>query len=287
MKTLNFPRIATKAIVFFLFFISPSFAQVKPEIQLANIYHENINVADYFVSEKFDGVRAYWDGKNLISREGNIFNAPKWFIEDFPTQHLEGELWISRGSFEELSGIVRQENPENSSWKKIRFMLFDMPKQEGIFADRLKVMKKLVAKSDSKYLQIIDQFKVENHEELIKELKKIVKNGGEGLMLHRADSLYKATRNDDLLKLKTYQDEEAIVISHIEGKGKYEGMLGAILVENRDKIQFKIGSGFTDEQRNSPPKIGDIITYKFFGKTKNNKPRFPIFMRIRDIKNWP
>ncbi|MCE3254839.1 MAG: dependent ligase [Rickettsiaceae bacterium] len=274
------------SVLFFINFLSPSFAEIvktsKPEIQLANLYHSGIDVTKYLVSEKLDGVRAYWDGKNLISREGSIFNAPKWFIKDFPSDHLEGELWISRGSFEKLSGIVRKEIPEDDEWKQVHFMLFDMPQHKGIFKERLETMKILVVKSKSKYLQIIPQEKIFSHKELTKQLNEIVKNGGEGLMLHRADSFYQAVRNDDILKLKTFEDAEAVVIGHIAGTGKFTGMMGALLVENKDKMRFKIGTGFSDEQRRYPPKIGSTITYKFFGKTKNNKPRFPSFMRMRE-----
>lgn len=269
----------------FVYIFRPSLSKaesLKPQIQLANIYHKNINIQNYLVSEKLDGVRAYWDGKNLISREGNVFNAPKWFVKDFPSEHLEGELWIARGKFEELSGIVRKENPDDPSWAKVRLMLFDMPQHQGTFIERLAAMKELVARAQSPYLQIIEQSTFLSHEELTKHLEELVKNGAEGLMLHRSSSFYQAQRNDDLLKLKTYRDEEAVVIAHVAGNGKFSGMMGALLVENRSKIRFKIGSGFSEEQRKSPPKIGSVITYKFYGKTKNNRPRFPIFMRSRE-----
>ncbi len=281
---------AAKAVfIFSLFFITPLFSSTragfKPQIQLANLYHKDINIQEYFVSEKLDGVRAYFDGEKLISREGNVFQVPQWFIADFPSQHLEGELWIARGKFEEVSGIVRQEIPDDKGWQNVRFMLFDMPQHQGVFSQRLEEMKSLVAKSNSKYLQVIEQIKISSHQELMRLLEQMVKNGAEGLMLHRAQALYQATRNDDLLKLKTFEDDEAIVISHIAGKGKFAKMMGALLVENREKVRFKIGGGFSIEQRKSPPKIGSIITYKFFGKTKNNKPRFPSFMRIRYDQN--
>lgn len=280
-------------IVFFIFLATPLFSSAgevaKPQIQLANLYHKNIDIKNYFVSEKLDGVRAYWDGEKLISREGNIYKAPKWFTKNFPNQHLEGELWIGRGAFEQLSAIARRDNGnyDEAGWENIHFMLFDMPKSKEIFEKRLQEMKMLAEKSGSKYLQIIEQKRFATHEELNKHLHEIVKNGGEGLMLHRGEALYEAARNDDLLKLKTFEDDEAIVISHIQGKGKYADAMGAILVENRDKVRFKIGGGFSDAQRKSPPQIGSVITYKFFGKTKNNTPRFASFMRARhDMKPW-
>lgn len=268
----------------FLFF-SPALAAVKtsaPQIALANIYHQDIDVTKYLVSEKLDGVRAYWDGKNLISREGTIFNAPNWFTADFPKDHLEGELWIGRGKFEIVSGIVRSENDDNQNWQQVRLMLFDLPKHSGVFSERLEAMKNLVKKSNSKYLQIINQYRISDRKSLMKELQKIIKIGGEGLMLHKADSLYKAERSDDIIKLKAYEDAEAKIIAIVPGKGKYQGKMGAVLVTNEQGINFKIGGGFSDEQRQNPPKIGTIITYKFFGKTKDGKPRFASFMRIRE-----
>lgn len=272
-----------KLTLFIILFIvgnshANSQAASKPQIQLANIYRDDIVITDYLVSEKLDGIRGYWTGEKLISRQGNEINAPKWFIKDFPSEVLDGELWIARGQFETTSSIVRQEIPDDKDWQKIKFMIFDMPQNPDIFSKRFEVMKKL----KNEYLKVIDQFKVESHEALINLLERTVKNGGEGLVLHRANSFYKAERNDDLLKLKTFEDAEARVISYVEGVGKYREMLGALLVENDDKIRFKIGSGFSDEQRKNPPKIGAIITYKFFGKTKNNTPRFASFMRVRD-----
>lgn len=277
-------QFTTTLLAGFLFF-SPAFAAIKtaaPQIALPNIYHSDIDVTKYLVSEKLDGIRAYWDGKNLISREGVIFNAPNWFTANFPKEHLEGELWIGRGKFETVSGIVRSENKNNPDWQQIRLMLFDMPKHPGIFIERLEAMKNLVSNSNSQYLQIINQHKVLDQKALFKELHIIVRNGGEGLILHKADSFYKAVRNDDIIKLKTYEDEEAKVVAMILGKGKYQGKMGALLVENEDGVRFKIGGGFSDQQRNNPPKIGSIITYKFFGKTKDNKPRFASFLRIRE-----
>lgn len=268
---------------FVLFFFCSLAHSQPPAIQLANIYHGNIEVRNYLISEKLDGVRAYWTGDKFISRQGNQIMAPKWFSKNFPAQALDGELWMARGTFEETSGIVRQEKTSgDQNWQKLHFMIFDLPKSSAVFSQRFIEMKNLVAASKSSYLQVIDQFEVSDEKTLLLELEKITKNGGEGLMLHRKSSLYAAERNDDLLKLKKFEDEEAIVISHIAGNGKYQGLLGALLVENSDKIRFKIGSGFSDLQRQNPPKIGSKITYKFWGKTKNKVPRFAVFMRVRE-----
>ncbi|EFK95022.1 DNA ligase [sediment metagenome] len=276
-----------KLTTFLLFLLFPFSTNANPPpIQLANIYHSNIDLKNYFVSEKLDGLRAYFDGKNLISREGNIYNAPKWFIEDFPNQIFEGELWIGRGKFEEVSGIVRNESDDNQEWQKIYLMVFDLPKHSGTFEERLQAMQDLVEKSRSKYLRVIEQSKITDQKTLMKRLDEVVKNGGEGLMLRRADSLYQAKRSDDLLKLKTFEDAEAKVLAIIEGKGKYQKMMGALLVENEERIKFKIGGGFSDEMRENPPPIGTIVTYKYYGKTKDNKPRFASFLRVREDYNF-
>lgn len=251
------------------------------EIQKANIYNEEIDVSQYLISEKLDGIRARWDGEKLLSKNGNLIHAPSWFFQDFPKEELDGELWTKRANFEEIAAIILDENPDEALWQEVKLMVFDLPKSKENFENRFKILQKIINNSASKYLKLIEQFELKNHQELIKKLEEIVENKGEGLMLHKKDSFYKNARNNDLLKLKPFLDEEAIVLEIVAGKGKYQGKMGALLVENSNKMQFKIGSGFSDFDRENPPKIGEIITYKFYGKTKNNIPRFPVFLRVR------
>jgi len=257
---------------------------VAPQIQLATKYRNNIEIKDYFISEKLDGVRAYWDGQRLISRQGNVFVAPNWFIHNFPNQPLDGELWIARRQFETVSGIVRQRRPNNPNWRQVKFMVFDLPQSSAIFSKRLNTINQLIKQADSSYLMMIKQIRLSNESQLLQQLDQVIAQGGEGLMLHRTTALYKAKRSNDLMKLKRFDDAEATVLAHVAGKGKYRNMLGSLLVKNEQGITFKLGSGFSDHQRSDPPKIGSIITYKYYGKTKNNVPRFASFMRIRVIK---
>ncbi len=258
-----------------------------PALLLANIYQPDINLLDYWVSEKFDGVRAYWNGVNFVSRQGNVFHAPEWFTGGLPKMALDGELWLGRGEFERLSGVVRRRSPDDPGWSGIKFMIFDLPGHAGvfderlIFDERLNRLKEIVADIETPHIQLIKQYKISDHEALMKKLDDIVEQGGEGLMLHLGSSLYKNGRSDDLLKLKKHFDAEAVVISYIPGKGKYKGMLGSMLVETADKKRFKIGTGFSDLERKNPPAIGSIITYKYFGLTKKGIPRFASFMRVR------
>lgn len=264
--------------------ITPALADStsKPALILADPYHSDINLADYWVSEKLDGVRAYWDGQALISRQGNRYHAPSWFIADFPSTPLDGELWMGRGRFDELSGAVRKQTPLNSQWREIRFMAFDLPAAEGSFDARLLQLKRLIEQNNSPYLELVEQQKLSTEKALQAHLDEVIALGGEGLMLHLASAPYRAKRSDDLLKLKRYQDAEATVIGHLPGKGKYKGMLGALLIETESGLRFKIGSGFSMEQRKAPPPIGSIITYKYFGLSSKGKPRFASFLRIRN-----
>lgn len=262
--------------------ISVAIAQ-PPPIQLATNYRQDIDVTQYYVSEKLDGIRAYWNGHQLISKQGNIFTAPTWFIASFPTTAMDGELWIARQQFETVSGIARTQDNQNEQWKQIKFMIFDLPKSTASFEQRINKMQTLVTDTNSPYLQMIEQQKITNTEALFDLLNKVVMGKGEGLMLHHQDALYQTKRSRDLMKLKKFEDAEATVIAYLPGKGKYEGLLGAILVKNEEGVTFKIGSGFSDEERSTPPPIGSLITYRFTGKTNNNIPRFASFVRIRVI----
>src|SRR5690606_1286923 len=89
------------AVLLSLTFSALTYAGKPPALLLANVYQNSADVADYWVSEKLDGVRAYWDGQQLISRQGNRFNAPPWFTANFPDTPLDGELWGGRGTFEQ------------------------------------------------------------------------------------------------------------------------------------------------------------------------------------------
>ncbi|MFQ3311548.1 MAG: DNA ligase-1, partial [Colwellia sp.] len=243
------------------------------------------NINQYYVSEKLDGVRGYWDGKQLITRQGNLINSPSWFTQGWPILPIDGELWLDKGKFQALQSCVSKHNPEQnkilSCWINIRFMMFDLPKNKGDFTERVDKMQRLLKQVSSPYLAMISQVKLKEISELDKKLDEVIARQGEGLMLHLASAYYKIGRNTALMKLKKHQDAEAIVIGHTKGKGKYQDLLGAIEVETVDGIVFKIGSGFSDVQRANPPKVGTIITFKYNGLTDAGIPRFARFWRIK------
>lgn len=257
-----------------------AFAKV-PATLLAQIYHEDIPVQDYLVSEKLDGIRAIWDGQQLISRQGHPIHAPAWFTKDFPARVLDGELWIARGRFEQLSSTVRQSNPDDAAWRQVAYYVFELPEAKGDFSQRVQQIAEIARHVHSPYLKRLPQFRVSDRTTLKRTLDSIVAKRGEGLMLHRADAPYLTGRSHVLLKLKPQLDAEAKVIAYLPGKGKYQGKMGALLVEMPNGIQFKLGTGFTDAERAHPPPIGSLVTYTYRDVTSKGKPKFASFLRVR------
>lgn len=241
-----------------------------------------IDVPAYFVSEKLDGVRARWDGRALRTRGGHRIATPPAFVSGWPDTPMDGELWIARGRFDVVSGIARSIQPDPAAWAPVRFMMFDLPAHTGPFSERVAAMRTLVARTAHPQLRMIDQTRVASRAALDARLTQVVAAGGEGLMLHHGDARYGVGRSNALLKLKPHDDAEARVVAHAPGKGKYTGMLGALVVEHHDGRQFRIGTGFTDAQRVNPPPPGSWVTYRHNGLTSTGLPRFARFMRVRD-----
>ena len=258
--------------------------QPTPAIQQATIYKTVSDINQYWVSEKLDGMRGYWDGTQLLTRQGNLIHSPKWFTKNWPSNVMDGELWIKRDYFQQTLSCIRKKHVDTTCWQFVRFMIFDLPEQGGTFTQRIITIQKLTKKTNSPYLSMIKQFKITEVDQLHQTLNKIVKNGGEGLMLHHGSARYNVGRTANIMKLKKHDDAEAVVIAHVEGKGKYQGILGAIQVKTIEGIIFKIGSGFTDKERHEPPAIGSLITFKYNGKTQTGIPRFARFFRVRKEK---
>lgn len=253
-----------------------------PAILLANVYREQIDVSRYLASEKLDGVRAIWDGQVLRFRSGKTINAPDWFLAGLPKQALDGELWIARGQFERVSAIVRREIPDDVAWRDVRYMIFELPGAPGTFSERAEQIRRIVRQANVPWLFEIKQFFPVDRGNLKKRLNEVVRAGGEGLMLHLADAPYETGRSDVLLKVKPWQDTEAVVIGHQPGKGRFVGMLGALKVRTPEGKEFLLGTGFSAAQRRDPPALGTKVTYRYRDVTGNGLPRFASFLRIRD-----
>ncbi len=254
----------------------------EPRILLANVLGSHVDVTQYLVSEKYDGVRAIWDGKTLRFRSGREVAAPNWFINQLPSTPLDGELWLARRKFDELSGIVRKTTPIDDEWRRVNYMVFELPDAAGNFEIRYARIREIVAATNWSQLHVVEQARVASRAELKRRFDAIVRGGAEGLMLHLADAPYVTGRSDVLLKLKPLLDTEAVVVRHLPGKGKHIGRLGALEVKSKDGIVFRLGTGFSDAVRNNPPPIGSLVTYTYRDITPAGKPRFASFLRVRD-----
>ena len=251
----------------------------KPNLLLLKTY-KGQNISGWVMSEKLDGIRAYWDGKQLLSRGGKVIHAPKWFTKNYPKFEIDGELWTKRKDFENISSIVRDKTPNLIEWKKITYNIFEVPNAKGGLFQRLEKVKPY----ENNIIKIIPQIKVKNKQHLETFLKEIESKGGEGVVVRDPLALYISKRTSKVLKVKSFLDTECKVIGYTKGKGKFTGLVGALICKLDNGTEFKIGSGLTNNMRKYPPKIGDTITFKYKEFTKYGKPRFPIFLRVR-IKN--
>ena len=258
-------------------------SEKKPKLLLAKVYKKQSDISRYWASEKLDGVRAYWDGSQFLSRQGNVFHAPEWFTKGLPNRALDGELWIARDSFEQLLSAVSKNEPIDEEWRQVSYRVFELPDASGSFSERIAEMKVLISDAEIPHLKMVGQYRVSSHAALMSKLDEVMDAGAEGLMLHLESAKYHTGRSNDLLKVKRFDDAEATVIKHVRGKGKYTGMMGALLLETPEGIHFKIGSGFSDLERQNPPDVGAVVTFKYFGLTKKGKPRFASFLRVREL----
>ena len=259
-----------------------AWATDAPALLLANVYRPGMRLADYWVSEKYDGVRGYWDGHTLRTRGGETVAAPAWFTAGWPDTPMDGELWAGRGRFSHAQSTVRQQQPDDAAWREMRFMVFDLPAHGGTFDQRLPALNQLVESLDQPWVQAVPQQRVASDAALQKLLLRTVRAGGEGLMLHRGASMYRAGRSDDLIKVKTHEDTEAKVVAHLPGQGRHAGRLGALVVEMPSGQRFRLGAGLTDAERDHPPPVGSWVTYRFRGTHDSGVPRFASFVRVRD-----
>jgi DNA ligase-1 len=251
-----------------------------PLLLLAERWDCVADPAGWWLSEKLDGVRAYWDGNQLWSRLGNRFHAPDWFVEGLPTVPLDGELWLGRKQFQRAVSIVRRQD-QTDLWKEIRYVVFDAPTLEEGFEARLEFVRAAVAAARPPNARAHDHERCRGLDHLREELARLEALGGEGLMLRRPGSRYEPGRSATLLKVKTFHDAEARVVGHQEGAGRHKGRLGALLVDLPDGTRFAVGTGFSDAERATPPAVGSLITFRYQELSEAGVPRFPSYVGVR------
>ncbi|MGM0518368.1 MAG: DNA ligase [Campylobacterota bacterium] len=257
-----------------IFTITVSFSL---DIQKPKVYKKNMDIKGWYMSEKLDGIRAFWNGKELLSKNGNKIYAPSWFIKSLPKFSLDGELWTKRNDFETIQSIVLDKTP-SKNWKKISYNIFEVPNAKGNFAKRLNKLKLWLKEHPTSHLNVISQIVCQNKKHLETYLNELVNKKAEGIILKNPNLSYFTGRNSNILKVKKFFDDEAVVIGinrHSNGDFK------SLKVKLKNGVIFNLGTGFTNQQRKNHPKVGDIVTFKFYGLTKYKKPKFASFLRVR------
>lgn len=293
---------------------------LSAEVAEFSVYKkENLSNTNYLVSEKFDGVRGVWNGKELRTKRGNLINAPHCFLKDFPPFALDGELWIGYRKFEEIASITARANPACEDYANVVYKVFDAPTcgaksqssrdSQCLLSERLNTVQMFITRYKPHHIELIEQKISHPNDKIFQNtlhamLDAIIKNGGEGLILRPDERGYKIGRAKNAFKLKAHNDAECKVIGYTEGKGKLSGKMGALICEQeineqddigillspqtfaknptdskKHTITFKIGTGFSEVMRENPPKIGTIITYKYNGLSKNGLPKNAVFLR--------
>lgn len=257
-----------------------------PPLLLAHSWDNSTDVTGWWMSEKLDGVRAYWDGTQFVSRLGNRYIAPDWFVDGLPELPLDGELWVGRKKFQKTVSIVRRADA-GESWRDVQYLIFDAPGHGGLFEERVAFLEQYFADHPSDHARVLAHEPCTDLAHMQAELARVEGLGGEGLMLRKPRSRYEVGRSTTLLKVKTFHDAEAKVIGHLAGAGRHKGRLGALRVVTPGGVEFSVGTGLSDAERRDPPAIGAIITYRYQELTDIGVPRFPSYVGERHDFAWP
>jgi DNA ligase-1 len=265
---------------------SATTAVTAPPILLAHPWDNIADLTGWWMSEKLDGVRAYWDGARLISRLGNAFYAPDWFVASLPRTPLDGELWAGRKKFQRAVSIARRQD-RGDAWRELTYVVFDAPSTDGPFEDRIAHARQQLEAHGAGHARWHPHERCTGLDHLRGELARVEALGGEGLMMRQPSSRYEIGRSWTLRKVKTFHDAEARVIAHLRGTGKHEGRLGALQCEMPSGTVFSIGTGLSDAERNDPPPVGSIVTYRYQELSNDGVPRFPSYVGVRHDVPWP
>jgi DNA ligase-1 len=259
-----------------------------PPVLLAQTFAEldpPVDPAGWWMSEKLDGVRAWWDGKRFLSRLGNEYLAPAWFVEGLPEHPLDGELWLGRKQFQPCVSIVRRQD-RSEHWRRLRYVVFDAPALDAPFEDRLAHCRAWQERARPPQAEVHPHQPCRDRAHLDAELARVEALGGEGLMLRQAGSRYVAGRSATLLKVKSFRDAEARVVGHLSGTGRHQGRLGALEVELPDGTRFSVGTGLSDAEREAPPPIGAVVSFRYQELSTDGVPRFPSYVGVREDAVW-
>ena len=270
-------KTSIKLVFAYLMLVQAALA-TKPDLFLLKTYDDSKDVIGWVMSEKLDGIRGFWTGKELLTRGGMKLTPPKWFIKNYPLFAIDGELWIKRNDFENISSIVRTKNADDR-WKLITHNIFEVPNQQGGLLERLSVLKNHLLSHSVPHLKVLKQTQIQSKQQLQNFLTEVTSHKGEGVVVRNPSTLYQTGRLSSALKVKQYLDTECTILEILPGKGKYQGMMGSVLCQTAAGKQLKVGSGFKDKDRVNPPAVGSEITFKYYGFTKKGKYKYPVYFR--------
>lgn len=251
-------------------------------MMLASKYADQ-NPTGYWVSEKYDGVRALWTGEILVSRNGYRIDVPSSFLAGLPTGvRMDGELWLGRGNFQKLVRMLQQPDCSRSElWDQVHYMVFDTPDREQVFEDRQRCLQEYFPCSGPATL--VKHFKCRDEAEMRDYFNEVTDNDGEGIVLRVPESMYINGRSDKMLKLKKIKSDEAVVKGYAKGRGKNKMRLGTLLCDWLG-MTIKVGSGIPDTVRNCPPPIGSLVTFNYLDTTDSGQPREARFGAVRNYE---
>jgi len=272
-------KTSIKLVFAYLMLVQVALA-TKPDLFLLKTYDDSKDVIGWVMSEKLDGIRGFWTGKELLTRGGMKLTPPKWFIKNYPPFAIDGELWTKRNDFENISSIVRTKNADDR-WKLITHNIFEVPNQQGGLLERLSVLKSHLFSHSVPHLKVLKQTQIQSKQQLQNFLIEVTSHKGEGVVVRNPNTLYQTGRLSSALKVKQYLDTECTILEILPGKGKYQNMMGSVLCQTDSGKKLKIGSGFKDKDRANPPAIGSKITFKYYGFTKKGSFKYPVYLRVR------
>ncbi len=270
-------------------------------------FQKNKLGGSWYMSEKFDGIRAIWTGSQLLTRSLRPFTyVPIWFIKQLPMgKVLDGEIYIPDVAFSYFSSLSVTKQCENvdSKWKKVKYLIFDYPIKNMNFEKRFHILKNIRFKGKQVELIKFDKLNEiqKEFDKINKKFEEVTEAGGEGVMLIRSNSQYESKRSRNSLKYKKEYTGEAVVTDLKEGLGKYRGMLGKLHCVLPNGKRFFCGTGFSDVERKmyhfdktvcemieddtdsiKIPRIGDTISYSCMEIIdKTGVPRMSVYRGLR------
>lgn len=245
---------------------------------------------------KLDGIRATYTGKDKLwtRTRKEILGVPhigKFLSKNCMFKMLDGELYnhYYKDDFETITHIVKQTKKLAEDYDLVEYHVYDIPSDKP-FHERMEDMKTLKKIADKivSPIKVVETVICKNEEELMAFKDKCLEEGYEGAMVRNLDAPYEYKRSKHLQKLKVFEDAEFEIVGVTEGRGKLSGHAGSFIcrTEEGEEFQAKLKGKLSDLRQyytDFDSYKGRLLTVQFQGRTnKNNVPRFPVGLRIRE-----